>query len=146
MDDRPEEESGEPKQPRWRSAALAGLVHASSPIAAWRSFSSSAPRLLQMTRRSKHSSRILLRANASSLQNPMPLSVIAFLWFIAVIRRGSGIGEDKFFSSEAYRGVALCWRRYSWWAWCRGSHSGDVDTDGQVPDPDSYRLMRSSDR
>ena len=143
MDDRPGRK-WRTKAASLESAALAGLVHATLLIASLALIQFERPSItaddseIQAFLADPASSQRLLVA-----QNLMPLSVIAFLWFIAVIRRRIGDREDKFFSSVFLGSGLVLAALLLVGAAAQGATAVMSTQTGQVPDPDSYRLMRS---
>jgi hypothetical protein len=78
--------------------------------------------------------------------NLVPMSVIALLWFIAVIRRRIGDREDKFFSS-VFLGSGLLFAAMLLVGVSVNTASAMmVDQTGVIPAPSSYRLLHSVGR
>jgi hypothetical protein len=76
--------------------------------------------------------------------NLVPLSMIAFLWFIAVIRRRVGDREDKLFAS-VFLGSGLLLAALVMAGFAASTAVALMyDTTGRTVDPDTYRLLRST--
>lgn len=104
---------GEPQEilrrkPPVESAAIAGIVYALLAVAAWQ--------LLRRFPRPTLSDQELTAWYADSQNrlwmvvalNLVAISSVAFLWFVAVIRRRIGSREDQFFAT-VFLGSALIW-------------------------------------
>ena len=126
------------------SAALAGLAHAGLLAASLA--------LIQYDRPPLSAGDDELTAFLSSpdatarlvmAMNLTPLSVIAFLWFIAVIRRRVGDREDKFFSTVFLGSGLVLAALLLVGSAVHGATAVLATQTDRVPDPDAYRLMRS---
>jgi hypothetical protein len=127
------------------AAAGAGLIHAALLTAALLLLRASQPSLDAgdaeiiefLSDRGSH--RQLMIA-----LNLVPLSMIAFLWFIAVIRHRIGEREDKLFASVFLgSGILLAALVMAGFA-ASTAVALMYDTTGRTVDPDTYRLLRST--
>jgi hypothetical protein len=135
----------------WRSkaaslegAALAGLLHAGLLAASLALMQYDRPPL---SAGDDEITAFLSNPDATArlvvAMNLTPISVIAFLWFIAVVRRRIGDREDRFFST-VFLGSGLVLAALLLVGSAIQSATAVLFTQtGRVLDPEAYRLLRS---
>lgn len=125
------------------AAALAGLIYAVCSVI-------SLNMLLATPDLSSSNSEILEHFNSPNAGegalfalNLMAISIIAFLWFIGVIRSRIGPDEPKFFGTIFLGGGILYAALNLFGAAALAAPSILVDIGGQVPDPGAATMARS---
>jgi hypothetical protein len=125
-------------------AALAGLVHAALLATSFALIAHDRPplnatdrELMAFLASPEATGRLMVAINL------IPVSVIAFLWFIAVVRRRIGDREDRFISTVFLGSGLVLAALLLVGSSIHGATALLSTQTGLIPDPDAYRLLRT---